>query len=72
MFCHPEYKLLAAKEVREDENLASDSCNKDNNAYCDPNKNPRIKWHEFDWKSYIAKDLKPVHRCIFPNLTYII
>ena len=62
MFCHPGYKSLAAKEGRVDENIDTDSCNKDNNAYCDPNKNQRIKWHEFDWKSYIAKDLKPVHR----------
>lgn len=29
---------------------------------CDNSESKKIKWHDFDWKSYIRKDLRPVHR----------
>ena len=38
------------------------TCNQiDSTNDCDRFEN-RLPWHQFDWKSYIAKDLKSIHR----------
>ena len=44
------------------ENPDHSTCNEiDSENDCDHFEN-RLPWHQFDWKSYITKDLKPIHR----------
>ena len=44
------------------ENSDHSTCNQiDSTNDCDSFEN-RLSWHQFDWKSYIAKDLKSIHR----------
>ena len=48
--------------INGNENSDLSTCNQiDNTNDCDRFEN-RLPWHQFDWKSYIAKDLKSIHR----------
>ena len=50
----------AVSNGNESPNLST--CNQIDSANdCDRFKN-RLPWHQLDWKSYIAKDLKSIHR----------
>ena len=51
------------KSSEEDTGACTNGKSDTGNGYCKKLSNERkLKWHEFDWKSYIAKDLKTTHR----------
>ena len=51
-----------AAVINGSENSDRSTCNQiDSTNDCDSFKN-RLPWHQFDWKSYIIKDLKSIHR----------
>ena len=53
------------KEKNDNQYDGSNTCDREpNSQHCQLNTKETIKWNEFDWNSYITKDLKPAHRSI--------
>ena len=55
-----QFFSLAQSTAKLSPNEVKDTCS--TGIDCDNSEGKKIKWHDFDWKSYIKKDLRPVHR----------
>ena len=55
--------FVAQNNLEENVNEITDTCSVSNAGVdCGNSEDGRLKWHGFDWKSYIKKDLRPEHR----------
>ena len=55
--------FIAQNSLEENSNDIAGSCSARNaRGDCGNLEDGELMWHEFDWKSYIKKDLRPEHR----------